>query len=288
MGPDGLALLRLLQLADSALPVGAAAHSFGLESLFEDGLLAADELERFLRGYLEESGALEAGFCRAAYQLSQLDGDEFATEWLDLNERLSARKAPRESREASLALGRRFLGLAAELLQGRLSLCPTEQQRRKSDVGRTRSSAPDPLVRLPRPSTSSHVPPAVLPASPLSSGLFCMLTDEARWTGGLPAGLPAVRLLPSHHVTAFGLVAAQAGVDERSAVLAWLHQSVTALVSAAQRLAPIGQTRASHILWALKPLMADVAQRPGVDCFTPLPEIASMRHAKLSTRLFIS
>ena len=100
-------LLRLLQLADSALPVGAAAHSFGLESLIQEGLLGADELESFLRGYLEESGRLDAAFCRSAHSLTELRGEEFAMRWRNLNQRLSARKLSRESRDASLTLGRR-------------------------------------------------------------------------------------------------------------------------------------------------------------------------------------
>jgi len=212
-------ILRLLQLADSAMPVGAAAHSFGLESLIEDGQLTAEGLESFLQGYLQETGALEAAFCRAAHQLSQRRVDEFVAEWRNLNQRLSARKLARETRDASLTMGRRFLRLASELM-------------------------------------------------PLD------VTD-------------------GHHVTAFGLVAGLAGVDERSAILGWLHQSTTALVSAAQRLAPLGQTRASRILWRLKPLMREVGQVPDlptgeIACFAPLPEIGAMRHSKLSTRLFIS
>jgi urease accessory protein len=218
MPNDELALLRLLQLADSALPVGAAAHSFGLESLIEDGLLTVDGLEAFLRDFLEENGALEAYFCRNAYRVSPLAGEE----WRDLNLHLSARRLSRESRVASLTLGRRFLRLAAVLLPG-----------------------------------------AALPVE-----------------------------MEAHHVTAFGFVARVVGVDEQSALLGWLHQSVTALVSAMQRLAPLGQTRATEILWSMKPLIVRIgnagADERAPQCLAPLPEIAGMRHPRLATRLFIS
>jgi urease accessory protein len=204
-----LGLLRLLQLADSALPVGAASHSFGLESLVEEGLLPVDALEEFLADWLEEGAVVDAAFCRAAHQ--------DRTPWTELNALLSARKPARESREASLMMGRRLLQLAARLVD----LEPGE----------------------------------------------------------------------AHYACAFGRVAARVGVEEDAAVLAFLQQTVAGWISACQRLMPLGQTRAAQISWVLKPVMARVAgrasglQQPGLPV---LPELCSMRHPHLRTRLFIS
>ena len=106
------ALLRLLHLADSALPIGGAAHSFGLESLAESGLLDVGNLEAFFTGYLEETGALEATYCARSCELARVPAID---QWSALNAEFSARKLAREPREASAAMGRRFLHLAANL-----------------------------------------------------------------------------------------------------------------------------------------------------------------------------
>jgi urease accessory protein len=125
-----LAELRLLHLADSALPIGALAHSFGLESLVAQGLLGANDLPEFLRGFLEEAGFVEAVFCREGFRVGSGEcrarwlgnagieeqwTEGFREHWVELNERLSATKPARESRMGSAALGRNFLAAVAAL-----------------------------------------------------------------------------------------------------------------------------------------------------------------------------
>src|ERR1700674_2552922 len=70
MQADFLALLRLMQLADSALPIGTTAHSFGLETLVAEGDLDVEQLAPFLRDYLEEAGGVESAFCRLGHRLA--------------------------------------------------------------------------------------------------------------------------------------------------------------------------------------------------------------------------
>jgi urease accessory protein len=101
--------LQLLHLADSALPIGAAAHSFGVESLTAESGLTADGLEDFFSQWLSGAGKTEAAFCLWA---SRAVNDAECTA---LNAQLSSFKPARESRDASLRLGKRFLALAANI-----------------------------------------------------------------------------------------------------------------------------------------------------------------------------
>jgi urease accessory protein len=108
--PYGVSWLQLLHLADSALPIGAAAHSFGIESLVAESGLSEVGLHGFFSGWLSGTGRMEAAFCLRAGAITNLQ------EWELLNTDLSSFKPARESREASLRLGKRFLTLAAGLI----------------------------------------------------------------------------------------------------------------------------------------------------------------------------
>ncbi|HJV56466.1 MAG TPA: urease accessory protein UreF [Methylomirabilota bacterium] len=107
-------LVSLLHFADSALPTGGYAHSFGLERYCQAGLVRDRHgLERFLLTQLE--GA--AGPCDATAATGALRalgrGDIAACHRLD--DELEAMKVVREFREGSRQMGRQTLRVAAAL-----------------------------------------------------------------------------------------------------------------------------------------------------------------------------
>jgi urease accessory protein len=97
-----------------------------------------------------------------------------------------------------------------------------------------------------------------------------------------------------HQSAAFGLVSGVLAFAETRAVLAYLHQMTACLISACQRLMPLGQTEATRILWGLKPAIAQVEADSAnltletVSCTMPLLDWGAMEHPALATRLFIS
>ncbi|HEY9894201.1 MAG TPA: urease accessory protein UreF [Candidatus Sericytochromatia bacterium] len=116
MGNDGLqvALLRLLQLASPALPVGAYSYSEGLEALAEAGRLSdRDALESWLLQELRYGAIrVETAVMVRAYRACQLDDWDGLGNW---NRWLSAARETEELRHQSLQMGRSLLRLLQDL-----------------------------------------------------------------------------------------------------------------------------------------------------------------------------
>jgi len=107
-------LLSLLHFADSAFPTGGYAHSFGLETYCQAGLVRGrEDLERFLEAMIEGS----AGPCDATAAVSALRAAacEDLRTCREVDETLEAMKPVKEFREASRQMGRQTLRVAAAL-----------------------------------------------------------------------------------------------------------------------------------------------------------------------------
>ena len=103
--------LALLQIGDSALPVGGYSHSWGLEAAVGRGLVAdAPDLERWLRCWLRYAAAPSEGVVTAAACRAAAAGD-----WPEVrraNELLGASLTPPTLRAASADMGEHLLSLA--------------------------------------------------------------------------------------------------------------------------------------------------------------------------------
>ena len=112
---NGSSLLTLFQLIDGFFPTGAFAHSFGLETYVQGGLVTdRPTLEELLRSSLHHGlRNADATAVSLAYKAAQAADVERITA---LDTRLTVMKLPRESREGSMQIGRQFLRNARRLL----------------------------------------------------------------------------------------------------------------------------------------------------------------------------
>lgn len=99
---------------------------------------------------------------------------------------------------------------------------------------------------------------------------------------------------PGHQAVVAGVHTAVAGVPRGEAMTAFLYGAAAALLAAAMKLLPLGQTRAQGLLARIgegAPAVVEKADGLGLDdlgSFTPLLDIAAMRHEVSNARLFIS
>jgi urease accessory protein len=108
------AWLAALQFADGLFPAGGFAHSLGLETYTQDGVVRDRAgLADFVIAHLEGSaGPADAVAVAAAVRIA-VEGDVAA--WVALDGRLEAMKPVPEAREASRQMGRQTLRVAAAM-----------------------------------------------------------------------------------------------------------------------------------------------------------------------------
>jgi urease accessory protein len=112
MNPQSL--LSLFQFSDGLFPAGGYAHSFGLETYVQEGVIRDLEgVEKFIRAYVKGSvGPCDAVAVVAALSLAHADN---LSACLELDETLDAMKPVAEFREASRQMGRQTLRVAVAL-----------------------------------------------------------------------------------------------------------------------------------------------------------------------------
>lgn len=113
-------LFRLLQLSDSALPVGGFTFSNTLESAISEGVVCGQEslheyCATLLHTYATTDGIAALNAFRAAYK-----GDFVRVKEIDAQ--LTARKTGYEQRQMSCRMGRKLAELAKQMLGHRLPI----------------------------------------------------------------------------------------------------------------------------------------------------------------------
>lgn len=108
---SALSLLQMIQISDSLFPIGAFTLSNGLETMvLQEKLTTKEDLDRYVKNYMKLLPFNNLGIMMLAWQ--RADDPDFLRQ---LDEVSMAVKTPREVREGTVKLCRRFLKLWKQL-----------------------------------------------------------------------------------------------------------------------------------------------------------------------------
>jgi urease accessory protein len=256
-------LLSLLQLCDPALPIGGYAHSGGLETYVQAGVVsnrgtAEDFIREMLARNLHYTDAALVSLSYAA--VMRMDGVGV----LELDALCEAVKLPKEIRQASQKLGIRLLKVFQGIVSGETL---TEEGSEGTGEGNRQDGA----------------------AGKTGKGderLFGVMREynravQARKTFG-------------HYCVAFGVCAAALGIGLREVLTGYYYNAAAGMVTNCVKLIPMGQQDGQELLFSFHSLIGELVEgslepdREMIGVCCPGLDIRCMQHEQLYSRLYMS
>lgn len=110
-----LSLLQLLQIQDSAFPIGSYTHSYGMETYIQEDIIRTKEqLVEFCQVYVVQNLVYgDAILIQEAFHAAQARD---VGRLIELDELCGAMKLAKESRDASVNIGKQFMRTVAPLI----------------------------------------------------------------------------------------------------------------------------------------------------------------------------